>query len=66
MTINNDDLYVQWANIIYELAKIIHKFVMRFDLIIMSLKVINKGVRLIFTTHIGEIIILSLRATCSV
>ena len=48
------------TNITYSINEISHKSIMRFELVILGLKVNNRSVRLIFTTLMSEIIVLLL------
>ena len=58
MIIIDDFLYGLLTYITYSIDEIIHKSIIRFELVILGLKVINRCVGLIFTTLMCEIIVL--------
>ena len=60
ITIIEDFLYERLTSITNSIGEIIHKSIMKFKLVVLGLKVINRSIRLIFTTLISEIIILPL------
>ena len=66
MIIIVDFLFGLQANVTYSIDKIIHKSIMRFELLILNLNIANGSVRLIFTTVKCDIIILPFYATTSV
>ena len=52
-----DFLYEHLTNITNSIGDIIHKSIMKFELVVLGLKVFNRNVRSIFTTLVYEIIV---------
>ena len=61
MIIIEDFLYEHLTNMTNSIGEIFHKSIMRFELVVLGLKVFNRNVRLIFTTLMCEITILPFR-----